>query len=68
MAENKNIQAIRKYANSVGFTIVGELTRHPELEYDLKTRAFLDEEDNEYILNRNNIGVIIVSGVTGEVL
>lgn len=51
---------IREYAKSVGFTIVGKLTRRPELEYtrdDLTgepkhsgCRHYADEGGNEYIV------------------
>ena len=51
---------IREFAKSVGFEVIGKLKRHPDLEvYGL--RAYLDEAENEYYINKNGRVTIITA-------
>lgn len=62
---------IREYAKSVGFQIVGKLTRHPEWEYDTDpfdgskrhsgARSYADEGGNIYHTTKRGICIITVN-------
>lgn len=61
---------IRDYANSVGFEIVGSLTRHPEWEYTQDSftgikkhsgyKHYADEGGNEYIVGSKGVCIVTV--------
>ena len=63
---------IREYAKSVGFEIVGKLTRRPEWEYTTDDftgekkhsgfKHYSDEGGNEYISGKNGCCIVTADG------
>lgn len=61
---------VREYAKSVGFEVVGKLTRHPENEYGIDYfgekywigKSYMDEADNEYIVGKRGICIVTADG------
>ena len=57
---------IREYAKSVGFEIVGRLSRFPKGEtYGIdnrKQRAYIDEAGNEYYIDKGGACIVATDG------
>lgn len=57
---------IREYAKSVGFEIVGRLSRFPKGEtYGIdnrKQRAYIDEAGNEYYIDKGGACIVTTDG------
>ena len=56
---------IKKYAKSVGFEVIGKLKRVADI--DINTRCYIDEAENEYILNLNNGKICIITNDGGVI-
>lgn len=56
---------IRKYAKSVGFEIKGKLKRVDDI--DRNTRFYIDEAENEYIVNVINGTICIITNDGGVI-
>ena len=58
--------SIREYAKSVGFEIVGKLTRFPQGETygvdNRKQRAYIDEAGNEYYMDKRCACIVTTDG------
>jgi hypothetical protein len=53
---------IQAQAESMGFSIIGALVRHRELEPTHLYQCFLDEAENRYILRRGILTIIAADG------
>ena len=53
---------IQAQARSIGFSIVGALIRHRELEPTHLYQCFFDEADNRYILRRGILTIVAADG------
>lgn len=58
--------SIREYAKTVGFEIVGKLTRFPKGETygvdNRKQRAYIDEAGNEYYMSKSCACIVTTDG------
>lgn len=54
--------SIREQAGSLGFSIVGRLSRHTELEVIRLEKVYLDEAGNAYLVRRGILTIVTPDG------
>lgn len=54
--------SVKMQAEKIGFPIIGNLTRHEELEPSHLYFCYLDEADNRFILRRGILTIVAADG------